>query len=195
VNRPNVELVDVRETPIENATAHGIRTSEREYPLDVLVLATGFHAMVGALSRIDIRGVDGRALAEEWADGPRSYLGLMVAGFPNLFTVTGPGSPSVLSNVVLSIEQHVDWIGDCLAALRQRGARRIEPTEQAEEDWMGHCDAIAQTTLFPRANTWYQGRTRDGRQVFMPYVGGVDTYRDRCRAIAEAGYEGFVIGG
>jgi len=193
MNRPNVTLVDVRETPIERVEADGIVAGGQRYPLDMLVLATGFHAMTGALTAIDITGADGLKLREQWADGPRSYLGLMIAGFPNLFMVTGPGSPSVLSNVVLSIEQHVEWIADCLAAMRDRDATRIVPTDEAERDWMEHVDAVAQTTLFPRANTWYQGRTRDGRNVFMPYVGGVGPYRERCAAIARDGYTGFAI--
>ena len=195
INADNVTLVDIRETPIVEVTAGAVVTSGRAYSLDALVLATGFHAMTGALVRIAITGRDGRTIAEEWADGPRSYLGLMIAGFPNLFMVTGPGSPSVLSNVVLSIEQHVDWIATCLTDLRSQSAASIEPSDQAEQDWMEHVDAVAQTTLFPKANTWYQGRTRDGRQVFMPYVGGVGPYRERCRAIAANGYEGFVVSG
>ena len=193
MNRDNVELVDLRETPVSEVTADGIETFAGRYPLDVLVFATGFSAVTGALAAIDIVGRGGRTLKEEWEDGPRTYLGLMVAGFPNLFLVTGPGSPSVLSNVVLSIEQHVGWIGDCLEALVARDATTIEASQEAEDAWVDHADAVAQTTLFPRANTWYQGRTRDGRQVFMPYVGGVGPYRDKCRAVVTAGYEGFLI--
>jgi cyclohexanone monooxygenase len=163
--------------------------------LDALVFATGFYAMTGAAAAIEIRGRDGRVLKEESADGPRSYLGLCVAGFPNLFTITGPGSPSVLSNVVLSIEQHVEWITTCLEDLRRRGFAVIQASETAESSWMEHVDAIARKTLFPKANSWYQGRTRDGRSVFMPYVGGVGAYRATCEAIAANGYEGFILSG
>lgn len=193
MNRNNVALVDVRETPIERVEADGVVVGGEKQPLDILVLATGFHAMTGALTKIDIKGVGGQKLKDQWRDGPRSYLGLMVSGFPNMFMVTGPGSPSVLSNMVLSIEQHVDWIAECLGALNAKGANRIEPTAEAEMMWMDHVDAVAQTTLFPKANTWYQGRTRDGRNVFMPYVGGVGPYRDTCNQIAAQGYKGFAI--
>ncbi|WP_404712544.1 flavin-containing monooxygenase [Sphingomonas sp. MMS24-J13] len=191
LNRPNVELIDVREEPIAAITEHGVRTPEREIPIDALVLATGFHAMTGAAAAIDIVGTDGRTLRDEWADGPRAYLGLGVAGFPNLFFVTGPGSPSVLSNVVLSIEQHVEWLTDLFDAMRRDGATRIEVEEDAEAAWMTEVDTIAQQTLFPRANSWYHSRTRDGRTVFMPYVGGVGAYRARCDQIARDGYPGF----
>ena len=192
MNRPNVTLVDVREEPIVEVTANGVVTSHETYGLDALVFATGFYAMTGAAVAIDIRGRAGRTLKDEWADGPRSYLGLCVAGFPNLFMITGPGSPSVLSNVVLSIEQHVEWITDCLVALRERGATGIEASDEAETAWMHEVDAVAQKTLFPKANSWYQGRTRDGRSVFMPYV-GVGSYRAACAEIARKGYQGFVI--
>ncbi|MCB2078155.1 MAG: NAD(P)/FAD-dependent oxidoreductase [Novosphingobium sp.] len=193
LNRDNVELIDVREEPVVAVTATGVRTDRREIALDTLVFATGFHAMTGAAAKIDIRGVGGRTLREEWADGPRAYLGLGVAGFPNLFLITGPGSPSVLSNVVLSIEQHVEWLTELLVDLHERGATRIEADADAEAEWLHEVDAIAQQTLFPRANSWYHGRTRDGRTVFMPYVGGVGAYRDRCRRIADEGYAGFRI--
>ena len=193
LNRENVELVDVREEPVVEVVPSGVKTARREIPLDLLVLATGFHAMTGAAAAIDIRGRDGRTLASEWADGPRTYLGLAIAGFPNLFLVTGPGSPSVLSNVVVSIEQHVEWITDCINALKDRPGAIIEATERAEADWMDEVNSIAAQTLFPRANSWYQSRTREGKLVFMPYVGGVGTYRERCEQIASAGYAGFDI--
>ena len=193
MNRDNVALVDIRETPIERVEADGVVIGGQKQVLDMVVLATGFHAMTGALTKIEITGADGQTLHEQWADGPRSYLGLMVSGFPNMFMVTGPGSPSVLSNMVLSIEQHVEWIAECLGALRAKGAARIEPMAAAEMGWMDHVDAVAQTTLFPKANTWYQGRTRDGHNVFMPYVGGVGPYRETCNQIAAKGYEGFAI--
>lgn len=195
MNRPHVQLVDVREEPVVEVRADRIVTTRSEYELDALVCATGFHAITGAAKNIDIQGRNGLTLGEEWADGPRSYLGLSIAGFPNLFMVTGPGSPAVLSNVVVSIEQHVDWIAQCMADLRRTHARTIEARVEAEEAWMLEVDAIARRTLFMKANSWYQGRTRDGRNVFMPYVGGVGTYRERCAAVAQRGYEGFRISG
>jgi cyclohexanone monooxygenase len=193
MNQPHVHLVDVREEPVVEVRSDRVVTARREYELDTLVCATGFHAITGAAKSIDIRGQHGRTLDEEWADGPRSYLGLCIAGFPNLFMVTGPGSPAVLSNVIVSIEQHVDWIGQCLQDLRRARARTIEATQDAEAAWMKEVDAIAQRTLFMKADSWYQGRTRDGRKVFMPYVGGVGAYRKRCADVAHHGYEGFRI--
>jgi cyclohexanone monooxygenase len=191
--RDDVTLVDVRENPVIDMTADSIVTQSGGYPADVIVFATGFDACVGAIKSIDIRGRAGLSLRDDWENGPRAYLGLAIAGFPNLFTITGPGSPSVLSNVVISIEQHVDWIAQCLAALRARGGAIIEAEADAEQAWMAHTDEVAQQTLFPRADSWYKGRTRDGREVFMPYVGGVGTYRVRCDEVAAAGYAGFSI--
>ena len=191
-NRDNVTLVDVRKSPVVAVTPAGIRTSDKEYGLDAIVFATGFDAMTGALSRIEIRGAQGTTLKEKWASGPRSYLGLAIAGFPNLFLVTGPGSPSVLSNMIVSIEQHVDWITDCIASLRERGLASIEATEEAEDAWVDHVNAAAAATLYPMANSWYLGANIPGkRRVFMPYVGGVGVYRERCDKIAAADYEGF----
>jgi cyclohexanone monooxygenase len=152
--------------------------------------------MTGALLQIDIRGRAGCALRERWAAGPRAYLGLAIAGFPNLFTITGPGSPSVLSNMIVSIEQHVDWIADCLAALRARGLASIEATEAAEDAWVAHVEEAARATLHLLANSWYLGANIPGKpRVFMPYAGGVGVYRRRCDEIAANGYEGFVLGG
>lgn len=193
-NKPNVDLVDVREEPVIEVTARAVVTAAGSYPADAIVLATGFDACIGAIRAIDLRGRDGQRIADEWADGPRAYLGLAIAGFPNLFAITGPGSPSVLSNVVVSIEQHVEWVARCLADMRGAGQAVIEADAEAEQDWMHHVHAVAQTTLFPRADSWYMGRTRDGRQVFMPYVGGVGAYRAKCDAVADAGYEGFKLG-
>jgi cyclohexanone monooxygenase len=193
-NRPNVALVDLRRTPIERITEDGVVTSDAAYELDALVFATGFDAMTGALSRIEITGVGGRTLAEKWRDGPRAHLGVASAGFPNLFIVTGPGSPSVLSNMVVSIEQHVDWIADCLVHLRGRGLERIEPKADAEDEWVSLVGQIADFTLFPKANSWYVGANVEGKpRVFMPYVGGVGTYRQHCDEVAAQGYEGFVL--
>jgi cyclohexanone monooxygenase len=191
-NRPNVRLVDLRETPIETVTAAGIRTSAEEIGLDAIVYATGFDAMTGALARIDIRGRGGTRLSDRWRDGPRTCLGLMAAGFPNLFMVTGPGSPSVISNMVVSIEDHVDWIGDCMAFLEARGAVSIEPTCEAEDAWVAHVNEVADATLYPLANSWYVGANVPGKpRIFMPYVGGVPVYRQHCADVAARGYEGF----
>ncbi|WP_338241307.1 flavin-containing monooxygenase [Aurantiacibacter hainanensis] len=193
MNRDNVDLVDVREEPVKTVTADAVVTERGSYPADVIILATGFEACVGAIRAIDIRGRDGRSIRDEWDNGPRAYLGLAVEGFPNMFAITGPGSPSVLSNVVVSIEQHVEWIARCMADMREGGHTVIEATPQAEADWMQHAHEVAHQTLFPRANSWYQGRTKDGRQVFMPYVGGVGAYREKCEAVAANGYEGFAL--
>ena len=193
-NRPNVTLVDLKKTPIVEFTPAGIRTTDGDHELDAIVFATGFDAMTGALLSIDIRGNDGVSLRDRWADGPRTYLGLMVAGFPNLFTITGPGSPSVLSNMVISIEQHVDWLAECFTHLRETGVDRIEPTAQSEEQWGQHVTEIANLTLFPRANSWYVGANIPGKpRLFMPYVGGVAAYRQRCDEIVASGYEGFEL--
>jgi cyclohexanone monooxygenase len=193
-NRENVTLVNVRTSPIEEITPTGLRTRDAEYPLDAIVFATGFDAMTGALFKIDIRGTDGQALKEKWAAGPRTYLGLMTAGFPNLFTITGPGSPSVLSNMTVSIEQHVEWIADCLRYLRDHQITRIEPVAEAEDAWVAHVNEVASYTLFPLANSWYLGANIPGKpRIFMPYVGGVGNYRTKCQEIAEKGYEGFAL--
>jgi cyclohexanone monooxygenase len=190
-NRSNVTLVDVRSAPIEEVTSTGLRTTKREYAFDDLILATGFDAMTGALSRIDIRGVGGARLAERWAAGPQTYLGISTAGFPNLFLVTGPGSPSVLSNMVVSIEQHVEWIAECIAHLRGRGLSRIEATPEAQQAWVAHVNEVADATLFPRCNSWYLGANVPGKpRVFMPYV-GFPQYVEKCNQVVAAGYEGF----
>jgi cyclohexanone monooxygenase len=193
-NRDNVSLVDLTATPIDGVTPAGVRTSAGEVPLDALVLATGFDAMTGALTAIDIRGRGGVSLSRSWSDGPRSLLGLAVAGFPNLFTVTGPGSPSVLSNMRLSIEQHVDWITDCLAYLAEHGIAAIEATEGAQESWVAHAAEVAEPTVFPRGASWYTGTNVPGKaRVFMPYIGGVPAYREACDKVAAEGYQGFEL--
>ncbi|HZD64922.1 MAG TPA: NAD(P)/FAD-dependent oxidoreductase [Acidimicrobiales bacterium] len=194
-NRDNVTLVDVRTWPIQAITPTGIRTANGSFDLDVIVFATGFDAMTGTLAKIDLRGRGGRSLAEKWEAGPRTYLGLGIAGFPNLFTITGPCSPSVLSNMVVSIEQHVDWISDCIDHMAREGHTRIEATEVAEEAWVDHTNEAADATLYPRANSWYLGANIPGKtRVFMPYVGGVGTYRQICDEVAARGYEGFALG-
>jgi cyclohexanone monooxygenase len=192
-NRDDVTLVDVNATPIERITEGGILTSDGEIPLDVIVFATGFDAMTGALSRIDIRGAGGRRLVDKWAAGPRTYLGLGTAGFPNLFTVTGPGSPSVLSNMVPSIEQHVNWIAECIAYMRDQQLARIEATPEAEDAWVEHVNEVADSTLYPSCNSWYLGANIPGKpRVFMPYL-GFDTYVEKCNDVASKGYEGFAL--
>ena len=193
-NRDNVSLVDLRKTPIEAITPRGVRTTAAEYTVDSLVFATGFDAMTGALLKMDIRGRGGLALRDKWAAGPRTYLGLAVAGFPNLFTITGPGSPSVLSNMIVSIEQHVDWIADCLRQLRAQDRQRIEATVEAEEAWVTHVNEVGHLTLYPRAKSWYMGANVPGKpRIFMPYIGGVGVYRQKCDEVAAAGYVGFTL--
>ncbi len=193
-NRPNVTLVDVRTAPIEEITATGLRTRDADYALDDLIYATGFDAITGALLAIDIRGRNGERLRDKWRDGPRAYLGLQMVGFPNLFTITGPGSPSVLSNVVISIEQHVEWIAAAIRHLREHGIAQIEPTREAEDRWVAHVNEVANATLFPKANSWYTGANIPGKpRIFMPYVGGVGAYAQICREVVAKGYEGFAL--
>ena len=193
-NRPNVTLVDIRTNPIEEITANAVRTGGRDYEVDALVLATGFDAMTGSVAKIDIRGRDGQTLNQKWAEGPKTYLGLMSAGFPNLFIITGPGSPSVLSNMIVSIEQHVDWITDCIAWMRDRGLDTMEANRDAEDKWVAHVNEVAHATLYPQANSWYMGANIPGKpQIFMPYIGGVGAYRQICNDVAAKGYEGFAM--
>jgi cation diffusion facilitator CzcD-associated flavoprotein CzcO len=192
-NRPNVTLVDVNDDPIEEILPHGIRTKHAVQEVDCIVFATGFDAMTGAVLSIDIRGTGGRSLREKWAEGPRTYLGLGTSGFPNLFLVTGPGSPSVLSNMVPSIEQHVGWIGDCIGYLRAKGLRRVEATSAAEDAWVAHVNEVAGDTLFPTCNSWYLGANVPGKpRVFMPYI-GFPPYVEKCNEVAAKGYEGFAL--
>lgn len=195
-NRDNVALVDVRAEPIDRITSRGIRTQDAEYPLDTIVFATGFDGMTGSLLRMDIRGRDGLSLAKVWAAGPRNYLGLQVAGFPNLFTVTGPGSPSVLCNMPVAIEQHVEWITDCIAHMRKNGLKRIEPRDEAVDSWVAQVNAAANATLLPQAkHSWYLGANVPGKpRVFMPYAGGMAHYRKICADVAARNYEGFTLG-
>jgi cation diffusion facilitator CzcD-associated flavoprotein CzcO len=193
-NRPNVTLVDLRQTPVVEIVPAGIRTVDADYDLDVIVFATGFDAMTGSLLKIDIRGRDGLTLQQKWEGGPTTYLGLQVAGFPNMFIITGPGSPAVLANMPTAIEQHVDWIADCIAYMRARGLTRIEATAEAENAWVDHVHDVASHTLYPLANSWYLGANIPGKKrVFMPYVGGFLPYTTRCAQVAERGYEGFAL--
>ena len=193
-NRENVTLVDLREDPIVEITPRGIRTERGERELDTIVFATGFDAMTGSLLRMDIRGLGGETLAEHWKAGPRTYLGLQVAGFPNLFTITGPGSPSVLCNMPVCIEQHVDWVTDCIAHMRKSGVTRIEAQEKAEDEWVAHVNEAAQETLFYEAKSWYLGANIPGKpRIFMPYAAGLATYREICDEVVAKGYEGFEL--
>lgn len=193
-NLPGVTLVDVRANPIQEITEKGIRTAEAEYECDTIVFATGFDAMTGPLFALGIRGKDGLTLREKWAKGPRSYLGLMSAGFPNLFTITGPGSPSVLSSMMVSIEQHVDWIADCVARMRRDDLTFIDADAAAESGWVDHVNEIAGYTLYGQADSWYTGANVPGKpRVFTPYAGGVGNYRLVCDQVAAGDYEGFTL--
>ncbi len=195
-NLPHVRLVDLRKDPISTITETGIDTSNESFEFDAIVFATGFDAMTGAIVGVDITGRDGLTLKEKWADGPVTYLGLMTSGFPNLFMITGPGSPSVLSNMMVSIEQHVDWIADALAHLREHDLDTIEPTELAETRWVQHSNEFADLTLMPTANSWYMGANVPGKpRVFLPYPGGVGRYRATCDEVVERDYLGFALDG
>ncbi|MFK4497269.1 cyclohexanone monooxygenase [Bradyrhizobium japonicum] len=194
-NRPNVSLVDINTNPIEEITANAVRVAGKDHEVDALVMATGFDAMTGSVAKIDISGPGGRTLNEKWAEGPKTYLGLMSAGFPNLFIITGPGSPSVLSNMIVSIEQHVDWIADCLVHMRRQGVATMEASGEAEDKWVAHVNEVAHGTLYPQANSWYMGANIPGKpRIFMPYIGGVGVYRRICDEVAAKGYEGFLLG-
>ncbi|WP_307793420.1 NAD(P)/FAD-dependent oxidoreductase [Amycolatopsis sp. MtRt-6] len=191
-NLPHVRLVDLRADPIEAVTEKGVRTARGEHVLDVLVLATGFDAFTGALTRLGVRGRGGRSLGDVWRDGPRSYLGLAVAGFPNLFTVTGPGSTMVLSNVLRAIEHHVEWLCDLLVAARDRGAVEVEALESAQDEWVARVAELAGRTLYPRTDSYYVGANVEGKaRVFAPFAGGLDAYRRICDGVAAEGYRGF----
>jgi cyclohexanone monooxygenase len=195
-NRTNVTLVDIKSSPIEEILPDAVRTGGKDYEVDALVLATGFDAMTGSVAKIDIRGRNGQTLNQKWAEGPKTFLGLMSAGFPNLFIITGPGSPSVLSNMIVSIEQHVDWITDCIAYMRDRDLDSMEAEKEAEDKWVDHVNEVAQGTLYPQANSWYMGANIPGKpQIFMPYIGGVAIYRQTCDDVAAKGYEGFTMTG
>ena len=168
-NRPNVSLVDIKSTGIDEILPHAVRAGGKDYEVDALVLATGFDAMTGSVAKIDIAGRDGKTLNQKWAEGPRTYLGLMSAGFPNLFVITGPGSPSVLSNMIVSIEQHVDWIADCVGYMRDNGFAAMEAERDAEDKWVAHVNEVASGTLYPQANSWYMGANIPGKpRIFMP---------------------------
>ncbi|MFV0535047.1 MAG: flavin-containing monooxygenase [Cumulibacter sp.] len=193
-NRDNVKLVGIADTPIERITEKGVQVSGTEYEFDAIVFATGFDAMTGPLNQIDIRGVDGIKLKDEWSAGPRTYLGIASAGFPNMFMVTAPGSPSVLTNMIPTIEQHVDWITDSIQYNREHGIARIEAKRDEQDQWVQHVNEVAHTTLYPKAASWYMGANIPGKpRVFMPYIGGLNVYRDICDDVATDGYRGFTL--
>ncbi|MEU8914371.1 MULTISPECIES: flavin-containing monooxygenase [Streptomyces] len=195
-NKPHVRVVDLTKTPIVEITPRGIRTSDREHAVDVIAFATGFDALTGSQVAMDIVGKGGTTLREKWADGPRNHLGLLSAGFPNLFTVIGPLSPSVLSNAVVAIEQHVEWITDCIAHLRRNGITEIDATPRAEADWCTHVADLAAQTLYPSVDSWYMGANVPGKpRVFLAYTGGLERYRAECAAAAEDGYRAFALSG
>ncbi len=194
-NQPHVHLIDIssgsKSGGIDEITPQGLRAAGREFDLDAIVFATGFDAMTGTLMKMDIRGRNGATLADKWRAGPLNYLGLGIHGFPNLFTITGPGSPSVLTNMIVSIEQHVRWIGDCIAWLRTQGHQRIEASPEAERDWVAHVNHVASQTIFPSCNSWYLGANVPGKtRVFMP-LPGFPAYAEKCEAVVAAGYAGF----
>jgi cyclohexanone monooxygenase len=193
-NEPHVHLVDLRETPITEITPTGIRTGDVEHQLDVIIFATGYDAFTGSFLRMDIRGRNGVRLADRWADGPTAYLGLGIAGFPNLLTVNGPCNPAVLTNVPATIEHDVEWIADCVEYLEQNEITAIEPTEEAERAWVAHNAELVEGTLYPLANSWWMGANIPGKpRVFMAYVGGLHRFRKRCAEVADAGYDGFAL--
>ena len=195
-NQDHVHLVDLRRGAIEEVTPTGIRTEQGDFELDVIVYATGFDAMTGALDRIVIRGRDGQLLRDAWADGARTLLGIQTAGFPNFFTITGPGSPSVLANMVVCAEQHIEWIGACVEHMREHGYSTIEPTRDAQDAWVDLVNRIAVGTMYtaPTCNSWYLGDNIPGKvRVFLPYVGGLDTYIEHCDKVVAADYEGFAF--
>ena len=195
-NLPHVRLINLRKHPIATITETGIDTVDESLEFDAIVYATGFDAMTGPLVAVDIKGRDGLSLKEKWADGPSTYLGLTTAGFPNFFMVTGPGSPSVLSNMTVSIEQHVEWISECVNYVRQHHFETIEPTPVAESGWDQHVQDCGNITLYPTANSWYMGSNVPGKpRVFLPYIGGVDAYRAACNEVVADGYLGFTLTG
>ena len=193
-NRDNVDLVDIRHFPIEEITPTGLRTADgQEYEVDMIVFATGYDAMTGTFFKIDFTGRNGVELKEKWSEGPKTYLGLSTTDFPNMFMITGPGSPSVLSNMPVSIEQHVEFVADFIEYLRERGIDTVDVDPEAEEDWVQHVNDVAEQTMYMLADSWYLGANIPGKpRVFMPYAGGVGAYRERCEEIAGADYPGYI---
>jgi cation diffusion facilitator CzcD-associated flavoprotein CzcO len=196
-NQPNVELVDLRETPIERITETGIRTSDQERRFDMIVYATGFDAATGAFDRIDIRGSGGQCLKEKWAEGPQTYLGLGVAGFPNMLTLVGPHNAATFCNLPRCIEQNVDWVNDLLRFMRERGLKRVEASAPAEAAWTAHVHVTGARLLLTKVDSWMTRINSNvpGRQkrVFIAYAGGAPKYRQRCDEVAGRGYEGFAL--
>lgn len=192
-NQSHVELIDLQQDPLQEMNAQGLATRNKQYNVDCLVLATGFDAMTGAISNIDVRGENGTTLTEKWAEGPKTYLGLATAGFPNLFLVTGPGSPSVLSNMLPSIEHHVEWIAQCIEHMTTHQLTRIDAQATAQETWVDHVNEVASATIYPNCNSWYLGANVEGKKrVFMPYL-GVPSYLEKCREVVANGYQGFSL--
>jgi cyclohexanone monooxygenase len=192
-NEDHVSLIDLNETPIAKIDGNAIVTGDERHEVDAIVLATGFDAMTGAVMNIDVRGQQGQSLQDKWSAGPKAYLGLATAGFPNLFLVTGPGSPSVLSNMLPSIEQHVEWISDCIEYMNAHQHRTIDPKPSAEDAWVAHVNEVANTSVYPGCNSWYLGANVEGKtRVFMPYL-GVPPYVEKCNEVVAAGYEGFAL--
>jgi len=192
-NRDNVKLVDLNEHPLEGFTANGLMVGSQELSVDAVVFATGFDAMTGALNKIDITGRNGQTLRDAWSAGPVNFLGLGVNGFPNLFTITGPGSPSVLTNMLVSIQHHVEWITECFSYLRKQQHKTIEVTQGAQEAWVKHVNSVAGATLYQSCNSWYLGANVPGKpRLFMP-LPGFPSYVEKCSQVAATNYEGFSL--
>tara|TARA_B100000085_G_scaffold157662_1_gene143193 strand:- start:264 stop:1238 length:975 start_codon:yes stop_codon:yes gene_type:complete len=195
-NKENVRLVDISTNPIREFDKDGLFVKDLKYKFDSVVFATGFAAMTGSFEKINILGRNGISLAKKWEAGPRTYLGLATSGFPNLFMITGPGSPSVLASMIQSIEQHVDWIADCVNNIVRTGAKTIEPITSFEDDWVEHVTEVSKVSLRSTCSSWYVGANIEGRpRVFMPYIGGFPVYVDRCNDVMTRGYEGFLVNG
>ncbi|HEY2213668.1 MAG TPA: NAD(P)/FAD-dependent oxidoreductase, partial [Acidimicrobiales bacterium] len=193
-NQDNVHLVDLRSAPLVEITPKGVKTTDHEYELDLLVLATGFDAVTGSFLRIDIRGKDGLTLREKWADGPRALLGITSSGFPNMFTITGPQSPNVLAHMVSANEQHIEWVRDLIAFMRDEGYEAIDADPLEEQKWFEHAEEIANATLYPTADTWFMGANVPGKpRVLLPYLGGFDVYRTFLDSTAAKGYDRFAL--
>ena len=191
-NNAHVKLVDIRATPLQEIKPKGIRTSDALYELDCIVFATGYDAVTGALERLNLQGEKGQLLKDEWTLGPRTYLGLMTVGFPNLFFITGPGSPSILTNVIVSIEQHVDWIARCIQHMNATQNSKIQAQAHAQEAWVQKVNDLAKNTLFPASDSWYMGANVPGKpRVFLPFIGGLSTYTEICEQVISDGYSGF----
>jgi cation diffusion facilitator CzcD-associated flavoprotein CzcO len=196
-NQPNVRLVDIRETPIERITPAGVKTSDVEYEADMIIYATGFDAITGAFDRIDVRGVGGRRLRDKWADGPRTYLGLQIEGFPNLFTLVGPHNAATFCNIPRCVEQNVDWVTALIGHMREKGHARVEATAEAERDWTEHVHDTGRRMLFTQVDSWMMGINSNvaGKQkrTFIVYAGGAPKYREKCDEVAARGYVGFTF--